>query len=289
MAQRRFAQRAVLRFMPGEDVEAAMNAAQKLGSQGMTSVFTQLGEDIADRDEAASVTAHYRDLMGELHTRKLRTHISVKLTQLGLEIDQGFCVEQVTILATAAAEFNNVVWIDIEGSPLVDATLDVFRAVRADHVNVGLCLQAYLHRTPDDLDSLLQIGARIRLVKGAYREPPSVAIASKSAVDTRYLELSKRLLQSDARRNGVVHGIATHDLPLIRQIKEHARATGVPREAFEFQMLYGIRANAQQQLAAEGYPMRTLISYGSAWFAWYMRRLAERPANLWFVAKSMLG
>ena len=211
----------------------------------------------------------------------------MKLTQLGVDIDQQFCVDQVERIVARAAELSNVVWIDIEGSPWVDATLDTFRAVRANHTNVGLCLQAYLHRTPDDLESLVGIGARIRLVKGAYREPASVALPKKTDVDSQYLELAKRLLKKDARKAGTAHGIATHDLRLIGQIKDYARAHGIPNEAYEFQMLYGIRTTAQLQLAAEGYQVRALISYGSAWFPWYMRRLAERPANLWFVVKSV--
>jgi proline dehydrogenase len=288
-SQRRFAQRAVLRFMPGEDVEAALQAGAKLGSQGVTTVFTQLGEDIADRSQAEAVTKHYHEVLAGIGAQSIRGHISVKLTQLGLDIDPSFCTEQVERIVRRAGELDNVVWIDIESSPSVDATLDTYRTIRANHRNVGLCLQAYLHRTPDDLESLLQIGARIRLVKGAYREPANLAIPKKADVDARYLELATRLLKDDARTGGTVHGMATHDLRLIRAIKDHARANGIPNEAYEFQMLYGIRTTEQLQLAAQGYRVRTLISYGSAWFPWYMRRLAERPANLWFVVKSVLA
>jgi len=288
-SRRKFARQAVLRFMPGEQVEAAMAAAKKLGSQGVTTVLTQLGEDIGDRGEAEGVTAHYLEVLKDIQAKSLRSHVSVKLTQLGLDMDQAFCVDQVERIVTSAEELGNAVWIDVESSSSVDATLDTYRAVRAKHANVGLCLQAYLHRTPVDLESLIEIGARIRLVKGAYREPASVALPKKADVDSRYLELAKRLLKEDARSGGIAHGMATHDLHLIAQIKHHARAHGIPNEAYEFQMLFGIRTATQLQLAGEGHKMRTLISYGSAWFPWYMRRLAERPANLWFVVKSMFS
>lgn len=288
-SRRGFARRAVRRFIPGDEFEAALTAAKKLGSQGVTTVFTQLGEDVAEHAEAEGVTAHYLEVLEAIQTQSVRSHISVKLTQLGVDIDQQFCVDQVERIVARAAELRNFVWIDIEGSPLVDATLGTFRAVRANHTNVGLCLQAYLHRTPDDMESLIGIGARIRLVKGAYREPASVALPKKTDVDSQYLELAKRLLRNDAHKAGTVHGMATHDLRLIGQINDYARARGIPREAYEFQMLYGIRTAAQLQLAAQGYQVRTLISYGSAWFPWYMRRLAERPANLWFVVKSLFS
>ncbi len=288
-SRRGFARRAVRRFIPGEEFDTAMTAAKRLGSQGVTTVFTQLGEDIAERAEAEVVTTHYLEVLETVHAQSVRSHVSLKLTQLGVDIDRQFCVDQVERIVARASELSNIVWIDIESSSGVDATLETYRAVRANHTNVGLCLQAYLHRTPDDLESLIGIGARIRLVKGAYREPRSVAHPKKADVDVQFLKLAKRLLKEGARSAGTAHGIATHDLQLIGQIKSYARAHGIPNEAYEFQMLYGIRTGAQLQLAAEGYQMRTLISYGSAWFPWYMRRLAERPANLWFVAKSMFA
>ena len=285
---RRFAQRAVARFMPGEDADAALRASEELRSSGITTVLTQLGEDIEERGEAEAVTEHYLGVLDAIARRSLRSHVSVKLTQLGLDITADICRAQVETIVTRAEELENIVWIDMEGSDHVDATIEIFRAVQEKHQNVGLCLQAYLHRTPDDLSQLLSVGARIRLVKGAYREPPSVAMPRKADVDARFLELAKALLADDARRAGVVPGIATHDMRLVATIRGYARERGLPTDACEVQMLYGIGTKDQRRLAAEGGAIRVLISYGAAWFPWYMRRLAERPANLWFVLRSLV-
>lgn len=284
---RRFAKRAVSRFMPGEHVQAAISAAGDLRERSITTVFTLLGEAIADGSEAEKVRDHYLDVLERVDRSALATHLSVKPTQLGLDISRDLCTELISGLLSRAAALENFLWIDMESSEHVDATLEVFRELRTSHANVGLCLQSYLHRTADDLEALLPLTPTIRLVKGAYNEPPHIAFPRKQDVDANFFKLAKRLLAEDARREGVCPGFGTHDMRLITRIQDFAEGAGIPKNAYEVQMLYGIRRNDQLRLTAEGYSVRVLISYGSYWFPWYMRRLAERPANLWFVATSV--
>lgn len=286
--RRRFVRRAVSRFMPGEDLDAALQAAQRFVQQNMTTVLTQLGENVTDASEARAVGRHYTDALNRIQALKLPAHISVKPTQLGLDLSQGLCLEQLSALVAHAATVGTFVSIDMEGSAYVDRTLELYRQLRAKHPNVGICLQAYLHRTPADLDSLASLTPTIRLVKGAYQEPASIASPKKRDVDRRYFELAQRLLATTPRPPQP-HGFGTHDIKLIQRICDHARSSGVPNSGFELQMLYGIRTADQMRLAQAGYTMRVLISYGSYWFPWYMRRLAERPANVWFVVKSVFG
>ncbi len=284
---RRFVRRAVSRFMPGEDVESALQAAQQFAQLHMPTVLTQLGENVADASEARAVTQHYTGVLNRIQALTLPAHVSVKPTQLGLDVSQDLCLEQLNALAAHAAGVGTFVSIDMEGSAYVDRTLDLYRKLRPVHPNVGVCLQAYLYRTPDDLASLLPLSPTIRLVKGAYKEPASIAFPRKHDVDERYFELAQQLLA--APRPPRPHGFGTHDAKLIDRLCAHARASAIPNTAFEMQMLYGIRAGDQKRLAGAGYTMRVLISYGSYWFPWYMRRLAERPANVWFVVKSMFA
>jgi proline dehydrogenase len=284
---RRFVRRAVSRFMPGEDAESALQAAQHFAGLNIPTVLTQLGENVTDAGEAKAVTRHYTGVLDRIQALKLRAHVSVKPTQLGMDVSQDLCLEQLTTVAEYAARVGTFVSIDMEGSDYVDRTLDLYRKVRPSHANVGLCLQAYLYRTPDDLTSLLPLNPTIRLVKGAYQEPPSIAFARKRDVDQRYFELAQRLLTGP--QSPQPHGFGTHDVHLIDRICARARSGNVPPGAFEIQMLYGIRANDQTRLAAAGHTVRVLISYGSYWFPWYMRRLAERPANVWFVVRSLFA
>jgi proline dehydrogenase len=285
---RRFVRRAVSRFMPGEDVESALQAAQRLVQQKMTTVLTQLGENVADAGEARAVGRHYTEVLNRIRALQLPAHISVKPTQLGLDLRQDLCLEQLEALVAHAASVGTFVSIDMEGSIYVDRTLDLYGQLRTRHPNVGICLQAYLYRTPEDLNRLAPLLPTIRLVKGAYKEPPSVAFPKKRDVDRRYFELAQRLLAMTPHPPQP-HGFGTHDQALIQRICDHARTSGVANSAFELQMLFGIRAADQVRLAQAGYAMRVLISYGSYWFPWYMRRLAERPANVWFVVKSMFA
>jgi proline dehydrogenase len=285
---RRFARRAVRRFMPGEDLGAALAAAEKLGERRIPTLLTLLGEAITTTEEAGHVTREYVTALDRIAQHGIDMQLSVKLTQLGLDVGEDLCVEQLASLTARAAELGNTVCIDMEGSGYTDSTLSVFRRLRPDHPNLGICLQAYLYRTADDLEGLLPMEPLVRLVKGAYNEPARIAYADKADVDANYFALAKRLLAEDAR-HGAPAAFGTHDQRLITRIRDFAEGAGVPAEAFEIQMLYGIRRDDQERLAAAGCSVRTLISYGSAWFPWYMRRLAERPANLWFVARSAFG
>ena len=284
-----FSRRAVRRFMPGERLEDALDECARLATRGVGTVITRLGENVTAQSEAAAVSAHYIDALADIGRRAVPTHLSVKLTQLGLDISVDNAAALVSNVVAAAHVHHAPVWIDMESSRYTDATIDVFRRSRQQYQNVGICLQAYLHRTRTDLDELLDNTTAIRLVKGAYHEPAAVALSSKRAVDENYFSCAVRLLEAARQKTvGYVPAFATHDVALIRRIIERARELDLPRERFEFQMLYGIRVSEQEKLASEGYRLRVLISYGSAWFAWYMRRLAERPANVWFVLKSLL-
>ena len=287
LKRRAFVGRAVRRFMPGEELSAALDAAQRLAAAGLGTVLTQLGENLANRSDAEAVRDHYLGVLRELQPRGLPAHISVKLTQLGLDVDRDACERAVHELAASAAATGSFLWIDMEDSHYTDVTLEVFRRARASHAGVGVCLQAYLRRTGSDLDALLPLKPAIRLVKGAYAEPPAVAYPRKRDVDAAYLALGERLLALAARgQTRPVFG--THDLRMIAELRKRGAALGVPRGACEFHQLYGIGDAAQRRLAADGETVRVLISYGSAWFAWYMRRLAERPANVWFVLKNLI-
>lgn len=286
LRRRAFFRRAVRRFMPGEDLGAALAAAAELSRAGLGSVLTELGEQVTTHAEADAVFEHYLDVLGRIRAAALPTQLSVKLTHLGLDLDRDGCARHVGTLAARAAEARSFLWIDMEESRYVDATLDVFAGVRAQRDNVGVCLQAYLRRTPADLDRLLPLAPAIRLVKGAYSEPSEVAYPRKRDVDAAYFQLAERLLVRAARREALpIFG--THDLRLLRRIRAHAAATGVPRDGFEIHMLYGIKTADQRTLAADGCTVRVLISYGNAWFPWYLRRLAERPANVWFVLRNL--
>lgn len=283
---RAFAKRAVRRFMPGERPEDALRECASLRDSGISTVVTCLGENVANQSEVDSVVDGYVDVVQQIEAQGLATHLSVKLTHLGLDLGQDMAVRSVDRIAQAAAKNGNFVWVDIEYSRYVNATLEVFEAARAGNKNLGLCLQAYLHRTPEDLERIAGEGAPIRLVKGAYQEPPEVAISSKAQVDAAYETLALRLIEL-RQSEALAPGIATHDLPLIGRIRSAAEARGFGTDALEVQMLYGIERAAQLELARQGVPVRVLISYGDAWFPWYMRRLAERPANVGFVVRSM--
>jgi proline dehydrogenase len=285
----RFARAAVTKFMPGEELADALDATHRFEGSGITAVLTRLGENLANLKAADDVAAHYLDALRRIGDRGLPAQISVKLTQLGLDISQTAATDHLASLARAAAPSGNVVWVDMEGSAYTDRTLDVFRAVLADHSNVGLCLQAYLRRTADDLDSLLESTVAIRLVKGAYNEPAAIAFPKKSDVDEWYEKLGVRLLEaSRAVTEGPRPAFGTHDMPLVSRLAAAAERAGVPTDGYEVQMLYGIQPREQQRLAGAGHRVRVLISYGGDWFPWYVRRLAERPANVWFVVRSMV-
>jgi proline dehydrogenase len=282
-----FVRRSVSTFMPGERLEDAMAAAATQEAQGISTIFTKLGENLTRIEDAEEVTLHYLDVLDRVGAAGLRAQISVKPTQLGLDLDRELCFRNLQRLVDRAGERDNFVWIDMESSPYVDPTLDLFRRTRARSPRVGIALQAYLYRTKDDVESLVPLGSAIRLVKGAYLEPASVAFPKKTDVDESFYTLSCRLLAEDARRAGGLLHMATHDPVLVDRLIAFIDEQRVPKDAYEFAMLYGIQRPLQQRLVGNGRPLRVLIAYGEYWFAWYMRRLAERPANVWFVAKKL--
>ena len=284
-----FVRRAVSRFMPGEDVEAALAATEALNRHGLGTVLTLLGENVLDTAEFDGVVQHYAGVIEAIEKRSLDAEVSVKLTHLGLDLDPELAAANVSRLCVLAAQRGRDVWVDMEGSAHTQRTLDTFRRVRATHENVGLCLQSYLRRTAEDLEGLLPLRPMIRLVKGAYAEPPEIAFPDKKDVDATYLSLAQRLLSTASANGGPLEVFGTHDPRLIAEIIDWAAARKISPGAFEFHFLYGIQREEQLRLAGRGQRVRVLISYGSAWFPWYMRRLAERPANLWFVIRSMLG
>lgn len=283
----KFVRRAVTRFMPGEELSDAVNAAMKLKERSIRTIFTRLGENIVDEEEARAVAEHYCDSLKQIKRNGLDSYISVKLTQLGLELSEDLCYSNLLSVVEEADRHGNKVWIDMEQSSYVDRTLGIYRRIRSSYANVGVCLQAYLYRTQKDLEDLLPLKPAIRLVKGAYAEPATVAFPRRADVDANFFDLSKTILEH--AKAGVLFGIATHDEVLLSRLQWEAQRQGVGKDEFEFQLLYGIKTELQAKLAGEGYRVRSLISYGSYWFPWYVRRLAERPANVLFVAKSILA
>jgi proline dehydrogenase len=288
--KRAFVRRSVSAFMPGETIEEALQAAAALKPQGINTILTRLGEGVTKLDEAERVTQHYLDVLDKVKAAGLDAQISVKPTQLGLDLDAGQCQRNLDRICEKGERLGNVpVWIDMENSPCVDPTLALFRASKARYKGVGVALQAYLYRTAKDLESLIPLGPAIRIVKGAYLEPPEVAYPKKSDVDENFYTLCVRLLQEDARKAGTLLHIATHDTVLIDRLLKYIDEHKVPSSAYEFAMLYGIQHSQQLRLAKSGRRIRVLISYGEYWFPWYMRRLAERPANVTFVLKNLFG
>ena len=279
-----FVRSAVSRFMPGETVDAALEATRTLG---VGTVLTQLGENVTDLEQARGVARHYQDVLERIRQSGLDVEISVKLTQLGLDLSREECEKNLLTLIERVRVLSRWIWIDIESTAYTDRTLDIYRRMLAAYPRVGVCIQAYLYRTAADLKTLLPLGGGLRLVKGAYREPPDKAFPKKSDVDENYFKLAGELLSRETRAKGVRAIFGTHDPVLIARIEERGRSLGLPPEALEFQMLYGIRRQEQERLAKAGHVFRVLISYGDAWFPWYMRRLAERPANVLFVARNL--
>lgn len=283
----RFVRRALRRFMPGEEFAAALAAAVDFRSRGVGAIFTRLGENVDDLGEAAAVVEHYEAVLEQAKQAGVDAEISVKPTQLGLDIDADAALANLHRLARAAAHAKSFMWIDMEGTAYTDTTIDLYAKVRAKHRETGLALQAYLHRTAADLGRLMADGCAVRLVKGAYAEPPDKAFQAKRDVDANYLALCSLMLP-EVRRGKVRLVLGTHDVVLARRVAQLGAAVGVDRRQIEIAMLYGIRNDELVKLAAEGHPCRDLIAYGSAWYPWYVRRMAERPANLWFVARQML-
>jgi proline dehydrogenase len=280
--------RSVSRFMPGERLEDAMSAVARLQQAGITAILTQLGENLTDA-AAEAVTQHYLEVLDTIEASGLDAQISVKVTQLGFDLDQSLSFRNLQRLLDRAHDTHNFVWLDMESARYVDATLDLFRRAHEHSKNVGVAAQAYLYRTAADVEGLLQLGAAIRLVKGAYLESPDVAYPRKVDVDENYYRLACRILDEHNRRPGTLLHIATHDSRLIDRLTAYVAGTNVSSSAYEYAMLYGIQEPLQRRLVVASERLRVLISYGEHWFPWYMRRLAERPANVLFVARSLFA
>lgn len=270
------------RFIAGENIDDAIKEILELNKLGVTATFDHLGESTASKAEAEADVREYLRALDRIEATGVDSNVSVKLTQLGLDIDPDYCLENTARIVEAAKRHDNFVRIDMEDSSKTDATLRIFKELYRAFGNVGIVLQAYLYRTEKDLDEVLSMGARVRLCKGAYQEPETVAFPEKADVDANYVRLMKKLLKS-----GVYHGIATHDLRMIRATKEFAAQEGIVKDLFEFQMLYGVRRDLMLNLAKEGYRVRAYVPYGEFWYPYFMRRLAERPANVWFIVKNL--
>ncbi|MCC6318550.1 MAG: proline dehydrogenase family protein [Gemmatimonadaceae bacterium] len=287
LTQRRFARQAVKKFMPGEELTDALGAADTLARSSIGTIITRLGESLTGERNTDEVRDHYIAALAAIAARGLPTVLSIKPTQLGLDTSVKECVRQVGAIAQAAAAHGTFIWIDMEDSSYVDRTLEVYEHIKSSHPGTGLALQAYLYRTPKDLERLLPLKPIIRLVKGAYAEPPQVAFPAKRDTDAAFVSLGETMLDASSRGEALpIFG--THDMNIVNRLVGRARSMQLTKDRFEVHMLYGIRSAEQRSLAASGVGVRCLISYGANWFPWYMRRLAERPANVWFVVKTAL-
>ena len=271
------------RFVAGEELDDALAAARACNEAGMTVSLDYLGENVSSRDDALRARDTYLNIFDRIAQEKLDANVSLKLTQLGLDLGEEFCQGLVESIVGRAAGYGNFVRLDMEGSAYTHRTIELTKRVRAKSAAVGVVIQSYLYRSEQDVKDLLGIGCRIRLCKGAYKEPPQIAFPAKADVDANYIKLMRLLLSS-----GIYHGIATHDPRMIDATTRFAAEQKIAKESFEFQMLYGIRTDLQQKLVRNGYRMRIYIPYGRDWFPYFMRRLAERPANLVFFARNLL-
>ena len=282
-----FVRRTATRFMPGETVDDALAAARQLQAHGIGTLLTYLGENISEAAEAERVTEHYLSVLDRIRDSGLHAELSVKLTQLGVDVSSSTCYANLTRIIERAGKAS-IVWIDMESSRHTDITFELFRRLRRFHSNVAVCMQAYLHRTAQDIAALRPLEPSIRLVKGAYHEAPKVAFQRKKDIDENYVSLARTLLRESLRETGARIAIATHDPDLIRRLTDLAATVGVKNGRYEFQMLYGIQRPELVRLVREGYQARVLIAYGAQWFPWFMRRLAERPANAWLLLRNLI-
>ena len=282
-----FVRAMVARFMPGERMEDALAAAERLAADHIPTTFTYLGENVEDAADADEVADHYLALLDLIEERGIDAEVSVKPTHLGLDLDAEDTFQRLRRLAERSAAMGKHLFLDMESAPYVDPTIAIYRRLREEFENTGVCIQAYLHRTPQDVADLLAAGASIRLVKGAYREHSDVAIHDDRRIRAAFRKLALEFLRGSG---GGRLALGSHDLPLLTEIERRAAAAGFDRNAYEIQMLYGIRVADQKRLAAEGYRIRVLISYGSHWYPWFMRRLAEHPGrNLWLAIRNLFA
>ncbi len=276
--------RVARRFVAGESLDDAVEVARNVNSAMQLASLDLLGENVSDEAGARQAAENYLAIFERIEREKLDSNVSLKLTQLGIDLSESLCQELLEKIVAQAATRGNFVRIDMEGSPYTERTVEMAKRVRAKYAAVGTVMQAYLYRTEKDVLDLISAGCRLRLCKGAYKEPPDIAFAKKSDVDANYVKLMKLLLPS-----GIYHGIATHDPAMIDATKDFAREKNIGREKFEFQMLYGIRTDLQKQLVRDGFRLRIYIPYGTDWFPYFMRRLAERPANLTFFLRNLVS
>lgn len=270
------------RFVAGERVDQAISSVRKLNSKGLTASLDILGENVHDRTTADRAVQSYIDLLDEIHGAGIDSNVSVKLTMTGLDIGDDYCLDNVSRILEKAKALNNFVRVDMEGSPYTERTLKVFFQLQKKYSNVGAVIQASLHRSERDIDALNEVGARVRLCKGAYREPPEIAIQKMSEIRANYRKLAEKLLT-----RGVYPAIATHDSSLIKWTKQFAAERGIAHDKFEFQMLYGIRKGTQEAIVREGYRMRVYVPFGTHWVPYFYRRLRERKENVWFVVSNL--
>lgn len=278
--------RASARFVAGTRMDDIMRVAKEMNDVGIAVTMDVLGENVTNAEEARASMGEYHKMLDEITARKLNANVSVKLTHVGFDVDQAMCRELMCGLVRHAADLKNFVRVDMEGSPYTQRTLDLVHELHAGTQPadaVGVVIQAYLYRSEKDAQELCSRGIRIRLCKGAYKEPADIAFPKKKDVDANYLKLAKMLMKS-----GLYHGIATHDERIIEELICFAGKEKIPPEAFEFQMLYGIKRDLQLQIVREGWHMRTYVPFGTEWYPYFMRRLAERPANVMFIAKNLL-
>jgi proline dehydrogenase len=283
-ARFRLFKKLTIRFVAGENIDEAVAAIRLINQKGCTASFDHLNESVKNEAEARAETEEYLAVLARIDETGIKSNVSIKLSQFGLQVDSELAYRNARRIVQEAAARGNFVRVDMEGSDVTQATIDIFKRLRAEFGlnDVGIVLQSYLRRTMDDARDLLQIPARIRICKGAYKEPPEVAFPDKKDVDDNYVRVMQLLLSS-----GTYHGIATHDPKMIEATIGYLQREKIGKEAFEFQMLYGIRRDLQEKLAREGYNVRVYVPYGKHWYPYFMRRLAERPANIWFVMKNM--
>ncbi|CAG0976368.1 proline dehydrogenase [Anaerolineae bacterium] len=275
------------RFVAGETLDEAIAVVKKLNAQNMQVTFDLLGESVTQESEAREARDGYLRALDAIAANHVSSHVSVKLTQMGLDLNPDLCLANMRQIVGKAKAIGTFVRVDMESSAHTQITLNIFKTLREEFDNVGIVIQSYLYRSEEDMRALLVMGANVRLCKGAYKEPAEIAFPEKKDVDANYLKLAQMFLQTNGHSNGVHLALATHDEKIIRWAKDYVAAHQVARDRFEFQMLYGIRSDLQRQLAGEGYTMRVYVPYGTHWYPYFMRRLAERPANVIFLMSNL--
>jgi len=281
----KFFKKLTTRFVAGETIDEVIPYIREINAENCTASFDHLNESVDNAGEANKEVEEYLRILQQIDEQRIRSNVSIKLTQFGLELDPELAYNNARRVVVDAKQRGNFVRVDMEGSNVTQVTLDIFKRLRSEFElnDVGIVLQSYLRRTYDDAKELVKLPARIRICKGAYSEPPEVAFPDKKDVDDNYIRVMQLLLSS-----GVYHGIATHDPKMIDATIDFATREGIGKEKFEFQMLYGVRRDLQRQLARNGFNVRVYVPYGKHWYPYFMRRLAERPANIWFVMKNVL-